>query len=110
MGFLIHILVTAVLLLLVAKLVDGIEVDGFGAAVLSALGLGLVNAFLKPLALFLSWPVTLLTLGIFILVINALMLWLAAALVPGFRIRGFRPAFMGALLLTAFNWMVSWLF
>ncbi|MFQ5678029.1 MAG: phage holin family protein [Gemmatimonadota bacterium] len=110
MGFLVHILVTAVLLLLIAKLVSGFELDGFGAAVLAALGLGLVNAFLRPLALVLSLPVTFLTLGLFILVINALMLWLAAALVPGFRIRGFGAAFTGALLLSVFNWVVGRIF
>ena len=109
-AFIIHLLVTAGLLFLVAKVVDGIEVDGIASALFAALILGLVNGLVKPLAIFLSLPLTVITFGLFLLVINALMLWLASAIVPGFRVRGFGPAFWGALLLSLFNWGVGRLF
>jgi len=109
-AFLLHLLVTALLLLLVAKMVDGIDVDGFGSALFAALILGLVNGLVRPLAIFFSLPLTIVTFGLFLLVINALMLWLAAAIVPGFKIRGFGPAFWGALLVTLFNWGIDRLF
>ena len=109
-AFLIHLLVTAGLLFLVAKIVDGVEIDGFGAALFAALILGLVNGLVRPLAVFLSLPLTIVTFGLFLLVINALMLWLAAAIVPGFKVRGFGAAFWGALLLGLFNWGIDRLF
>ena len=109
-AFIIHLLVTAGLLFLVAKVVDGIEVDGIASALFAALILGLVNGLVKPLAIFLSLPLTVITFGLFLLVINALMLWLASAIVPGFKVRGFGPAFWGALLLSLFNWGVGRLF
>lgn len=106
-AFVLHLLVTAVLLVVVAKIVDGIEVEGFGTAVIGALVLGVVNAVVRPAAVFLSLPLTLITFGLFLLVVNAAMLWLAAAFVPGIRVRGFGAAFFGSLLLSAFNWVVD---
>ena len=112
--FILHLVVSALLLLLVAKLVDGIEVEGFGAALLAALVLGLVNAFLRPLAVFLALPVNILTFGLLWWlirwVINAFMLWLTSAIVPSFKVRGFGPAFWGAALLTLGNLLLSWIF
>jgi len=107
--FILHLVVTSLLVLLVAKVVSGFEVENWGSAVMVAVVLGLVNAFVRPLMVFLTLPITLLTLGLFLLVINALMLWLAASIVPGVRVKGFGPAFLGALLLSVFNVMVSWL-
>jgi putative membrane protein len=107
--FVLHIGVTSLLVLLVAKIVGGFEVKNWGAALMAALALGLVNGFVRPLMVLLTLPITVLTLGLFLLVINALMLWLAAAIVPGVRIKGFGSAFFGALLLSIFNLMVSWL-
>jgi putative membrane protein len=101
--FVAHLVLTAALLLIVANVVRGVDVRGWGAALLGALALGLVNAIVRPLMLVLTLPLTLLTFGLFLLVINALMLWLVAALVPGIRVRGFGPAFFGALLLTVLN-------
>jgi putative membrane protein len=101
--FLAHLVLTAALLLIVANVVRGVDVQGWGAALLGALALGLVNAFVRPLMLVLTLPLTVITFGLFLLVVNALMLWLAAALVPGIRVRGFGPAFLGALLLTVLN-------
>lgn len=101
--FVVHLVLTAALLLIVANVVRGVDVQGWGAALLGALALGLVNAIVRPLMLVLTLPLTVLTFGLFLLVINALMLWLVAALVPGIRVRGFGPAFLGALLLTVLN-------
>jgi putative membrane protein len=109
LAYLVHILVTAALLLLVAKLVDGVEVSGWGPAIVGALALGIVNAIVRPVMVFLTFPFTLITFGLFLLVINALMLWLMAAFVPGVKIKGFGPAFLGALVLTLLNMCVAFL-
>lgn len=101
--FLAHLLVTAALLLIVANLVRGVHVEGWGAAFLGALALGLVNAFVRPLMLLLTLPLTVLTFGLFLFVVNAFMLWLVAGLVPGIRIQGFGAALVGSLLLTLLN-------
>ena len=102
-AFLAHLLITAALLLIVAGLVRGVQVEGWGSAFLTALVLGLVNAFVRPIMVVLTLPFTVLTFGLFLLVVNALMLWLTAALVPGVKVNGFAPAFVGSLLLTVLN-------
>jgi len=109
LAFLVHILLTAALLLLVAKLVDGVEVSGWGPAIFGALVLGIVNAIVRPVMVFLTLPFTLITFGLFLLVINALMLWLMAALVPGVKVKGFGPAFIGSLILTLLNMCITWI-
>jgi putative membrane protein len=107
LAFLTHLIVTAALLLLVANLVRGVHVEGWGSALIGALVLGFVNAVVRPLMVFLTLPFTILTFGLFLLVVNALMLWLVAALVPGIRIQGFWPALMGSLVLTLLNLAVE---
>ena len=106
-SFVVHLLVTAVLLLVVAKVVSGVQIKGLGSAIVAALVLGLVNALVRPIAVFLTFPLTIATLGLFLLIINALMLWLASALVPGMRVQGFGAAFLGSLVLTLLNLAVS---
>lgn len=106
-AFFVHLLVTAALLLLVANLVSGVRVAGWGEAFLGALVLGLVNAFVRPVMVLLTLPLTVLTFGLFLLVINAIVLWLVAALVPGIEVRGFGPALLGSLLLTVLNVAVA---
>ncbi len=101
--FLAHLLVTAALLLIVASLVRGVHVEGWGPALLGALALGLVNAFVRPLMVLLTLPLTVLTFGLFLFVVNAFMLWLVAALVPGIRVQGFGAALLGSILLTLLN-------
>ena len=86
-----------------ANVVRGIHVSGWGPAFLGAIVLGLVNAVVRPLMILLTLPLTVFSFGLFLLVVNALMLWLAAALVPGIRVEGFGPAFLGSLLLTLLN-------
>ncbi len=110
LAFVAHLLVTAALLLLVANLVRNFELDDATSAILAALVLGLVNAFVRPIALVLTLPLTVVTFGLFLLVLNGAMLKIAASVVPGFEIRGFLPAVWGAILLSVFNLAVEMLF
>ena len=104
---LVHLVVTAALLLLVARFVKGVEIEGFGTALLAALAFGIVNACVRPLMLLLTLPLTILTFGLFLFVLNALMFRLAAALVPGFTVRSFGPALLGSILLSLLNLAVA---
>jgi len=105
-----HILVTAILLFVVGKIVAGIEVRDAKAALLGALVLGLTNALVRPVLVFFTLPFTIITLGLFLFVINAVTLMIAAAFVDGFKVRGFGPALMGSLLLSLLNLAVSAVF
>jgi putative membrane protein len=100
-------ILNAVALLAVAYLLPSIHVASFGAAMLAALVLGLINAVLRPLLVLLTLPVTLLTLGLFIFVINGLMFWLAGSLIEGFAVGGFWPAVFGSLLYSVVSWALS---
>ena len=108
--FAVHLVVTAALLFVVGHLVSGIEVEDGGSAVAGALVLGFANAFIRPLLVLLTFPITFLTLGLFIWVVNAFMLKLTANFVPGFRVEGFRAAMLGSLLLGILNIAVSGFF
>ena len=85
-------------LLLVAYVYSGVELRGYGAALLAALVLGLLNAVVRPLLVVLTLPVTVLTLGLFLFVVNAIVFWLAAALLDGFHVRDFVAALVGSLM------------
>lgn len=97
-------------LFIVMKLTPGIQIDRFQDLLLATLVLGLLNAFLRPIIILLTLPVTLLTLGLFTLVINGLMFSLAAYLVPGFHVTGFGAAFLAALLFSLFSFVLNMLF
>jgi putative membrane protein len=101
--------VNAAALLLVANLYPGVQVTSFLAALGAALVLGLVNAVIRPLLVLLTLPVTILTLGLFLFVINALMFWLVAEMVPGFAVAGFLAALLGSLLYSLITLVTSWL-
>jgi len=107
---LVHFLITAALLLLMARIVSGVEVEGWGAAFLGAVVMGLVNALVRPVMVILTIPVTLLTFGLFLLVVNALMLWLVATIVPGVKVKGFVPALLGSIVLSVLNFLVALVF
>lgn len=98
MKLIIRWLLLAAALLLVANLYSGVQVASFGAAMIAALVLGLLNTLVRPLLVLLTLPVTLLTLGLFLFVINALMFWAAASLLDGFNVRGFGAALIGSLI------------
>ena len=94
-------LLLAAALLLVAHLYPGVRVSSFGAAMGAALVLGLLNALVRPLLVLLTLSVTLLTLGLFLFVINALMFWAAASLLQGLEVTGFTAALIGSLIYSA---------
>jgi putative membrane protein len=97
-------------LFFVMKLVPGIHIERFGDLLIATLVLGLLNAFLRPLVILLTLPVTVLTLGLFTLVINAVMFYLAAHLVSGFHVTGFGAAFLAALLFSLFSFILNMIF
>lgn len=105
--FLIRWLINTVGIVLVAHLMPGIDVDGLLPAVVAGLVLGIVNAIVRPILVILTLPITLLTLGVFLLVINGLMLYLVGGVVEGFHVSGFWSAFFGALLLSLIGWATS---
>jgi putative membrane protein len=102
-------LLNAAALLLVAYLYPGVQVTSFAAAIVAALVLGLVNAVIRPVLLVLTLPVTILTLGLFIFVINALLFWLVAELVGGFHVAGFWAALVGSILYSVITLVTSWI-
>jgi len=103
---LVHWVLSALCLLIVAHFVPGFMVSGLGTALIAAVVIGLVNSTLGFLLKVVTFPLTILTLGIFWLVINALMLKFASIFVPGFVVIGFMPAFWGAILLSILNMIV----
>jgi len=109
-ALLVHVLVTAGLLLVVGRIVDGIEIRSGRAALIGAVVLGLSNALLRPVLVLLTFPLTMLTLGLFLFVINAIMLMMTAAVVEGFSVRNFRTALFGSVVLSILNFLVSRLF
>jgi putative membrane protein len=102
-------ILNAAALLLVAYLYPGVTVEGFGAALIAALALGLVNALVRPILVILTLPVTVVTLGLFLFVINALLFWLVAEIVPGLRVTGFGAALVGSILYSLITLVTSWL-
>jgi putative membrane protein len=100
-------LINAVALLAVPWLITSIHIDSFAAALLAALLLGLVNTVLRPVLVLLTLPVTILTLGLFIFVINGLLFMLVAAFVPGFHVAGLLSAMLGAVLYSVVSWLLS---
>ncbi|NEO22406.1 MULTISPECIES: phage holin family protein [unclassified Moorena] len=106
-SLLIACLVTAISLLIISKLPTGVEIDSFEKALVSAVVFGILNALLKPILDVLALPLTILTLGVFAVVVNAIIFGLAAALVTGFRLRwGFWSALIGAIALGFVNSLI----
>jgi putative membrane protein len=102
-----RLIINAALLLLVARVVPGVYVEDWGSAFIGAIVLGLVNFFVKPVMIILTLPLTVITMGLFLLVVNALMLWLVSGLVPGIRLQGFGSAILGSLLFSTLNLAIS---
>jgi putative membrane protein len=100
----------ALALLTVAYVLPGITVDGFTAALVAALILGLINTLLRPLLILLTLPVTMVTFGLFILVINGLLFWFAGSVLKGFEVGGFWVGVMGALLYSIFSSVLAMIF
>ena len=110
MHWLISLLLNAIALLLADYLISGFHVSGAISAVFAVFILGIVNAVIRPLLVLLTLPATLITLGLFILVINAITFQLASWFVPGFHVYSFGGAFLGALVTSAFNWVLNGFF
>jgi putative membrane protein len=102
-------IVNAAALLLVAYLYPGVTVASFFAAAMAALVLGLVNAVIRPILVLLTLPVTILTLGLFLFVLNALLFWLVAETVEGFKVTGFWAALIGSVMYSLITLVTSWL-
>ena len=107
-SFLIHWLITAVALAIGAHLIPGIRVTSLTALLFSAMVLGLVNAFVRPVLVVLTFPITVLTLGLFYLIVNGAAFALAAALVPGFSVASFGSAIAGALVVSLVSSLLGW--
>lgn len=100
-------ILNALALIAVANFVPGIHVDGFVSALIAAFFLGLVNTLIRPLLLLLTLPVTLITLGLFIFVINGLLFWFVGSVLRGFVVDGFWYGVLGAVLYSIFSWGLS---
>ena len=109
MRLLLHWIVSALSLLLVAYLVPGIRVDGFGAALIAAAVIGIINVTLGLFLKLISLPIIVITFGIFWFVINAFVLELASGLLSGFHVASFGAAFVGAIVLSLVSWILHWL-
>lgn len=107
MRLLLRWLINALVLLLISYLVPRITVSSFYIALMAALLLGLANALIRPLLVLITLPATILTLGLFVLVINALLFWFVSSFVQGFEVAGFWAAFVGALLMTLTGWLTN---
>ena len=97
----------AIALLGVAYIYPGVQVQDWKSAAIAALVLGLVNTLVKPLLVLLTLPVTILTLGLFLVVLNALLFWGVAEILPGFNVNGFWAAVLGAILYSVIGWLLS---
>jgi putative membrane protein len=107
-GFLLRAAISAIGLWLATRWVTGFTIDDSTTLLLAALVLGVVNAIVRPIAFILTIPITIVTLGLFLLVLNAGMVALVAWILPGFSISGFWPALLGALILSVTGWIASW--
>lgn len=107
MRFLARVLLNALAIGVAAWLVPGVQLAGPGPAIVAGILLGFVNALVRPILILLTLPFTLLTLGLFLFIVNAICFALTAALVPGFDLTGFFAAFFGALVVTLVSWAVS---
>jgi putative membrane protein len=100
-------LLLAAALLFVAYVYDGVTLNGFQAALIAAFVIGLLNTFVKPLLVILTLPVTVITVGLFLFVINALMFWAAASLLDGFNVTGFKAALIGSVIYSVLSYLIN---
>jgi putative membrane protein len=110
MGFLLKLLVNALAVVVSAYLLSGVFVDSLITAVIVALVLGLLNSFVKPILLILTLPITILTLGLFYLVLNVIIIYIADYFIGGFRVDGFVPALLFSFVLALVGWVLDRIF
>jgi len=106
-GLMLRWLILTVAILVTSYLVDGIVVSGFFTAIFAAAVLGILNAFFRPIALILTLPINILSLGLFTFVINAIMIKMASSIIPGFSVHGFWAAVLGAFLVSIISWVLN---
>jgi putative membrane protein len=105
MNLLLYFVVIAAAMMLLSRILPGFQVDGWIPALIASVVLAVVNTIVKPILFILTLPFTIITLGLFLLVLNALMLWLTAALVPGFRVEGILTTLLASMILAAVGMM-----
>lgn len=110
MHFLLRLLITAIVFYALPYFVPGIHVNNFLAAVIAALIFGIVNAVIRPIVLLLTLPISVITLGLFVLVVNALMFWLVTWISPGIRVDNFIAALIGAVIMMIVGYIVNHIF
>ncbi|MFW6306077.1 MAG: phage holin family protein [Bacillota bacterium] len=106
-SFLASLIITMITLMATSVLVPGIYIEGLATTLVSALVIGLINAVIKPIFTILTLPFTILTFGLFLFVINGLMLLLAARIVPGFVVEGLGSAIIGSIVISLFTWVIN---
>jgi putative membrane protein len=107
-GFLLRAVISAIGLWLATVWVRGVHIDGVGTLLLAGVLLGVVNAIVRPIAFILTLPITILTLGLFLFILNAAMVALVAWMLPGFHVNGFRAALLTAIIVWIVGWIGSW--
>ena len=107
MGFFVRVVVNVLAIVLASSIVPGIRLDGVLPAIAAGILLGVINAVVRPVLIVLTFPITLVTLGLFLLVLNGLCLWLVAGVVKGFYVDGFWAAVLGALVVSVLSWIVT---
>jgi putative membrane protein len=107
MRWLLHWIVNALVLLVVSHFVSGFQIRSFGSALLAVVIIGIVNATLGLFLKVATFPLSIVTLGLFVFVIDAIVLWFSSKLVPGFSVQGFRPAFVAALILALIQMLLG---
>lgn len=107
MIWIVRLLVNGLALLIVDGLLESVEVDGFATAVIAAMILSIVNTVVRPILIMLTLPVTVLSLGLFLFVINGLTYWMASAIMPGFEVDGFWAAFFASIVTVIISWSLN---
>ena len=107
MGIIIRVLISAVAVFLASRVIPGVSVNSFVTALIVAVVLGLLNAFVKPILTILTIPITVITLGLFLIVLNVLMVYLASYLVDGFRVSGFIAALLFSIMVSVVTWLID---
>jgi putative membrane protein len=110
MNIIVSWLINTLVIIVAAYIVPGVRVDNFVAALITALVLGIINAFIRPILLILTLPINILTLGLFTFVIMAFLVWLAAQIVPGFRVDNFGSALLFAIVVAVINGLLALIF
>jgi putative membrane protein len=109
MKLILNWILSALVLIITARFVEGFTIASFGTALIAAALLGLVNILIRPLVLLLTLPINILTLGLFTLIVNGLMLWIVASIVKGVTLSGFGPAILAAIVLWVLNLLIGWI-